>query len=71
MGVYWYYKMVAETGEQQLEGGRPMIRVKVPKGASHWSLITGRQIPIPLDRIIEVTEEELLPVLQNCGERVC
>jgi hypothetical protein len=47
-----------------------MIRVKVPKGASHWYLITGRQIPIPLDCIIEVTEEELLPVLQNGGERV-
>jgi predicted phage terminase large subunit-like protein len=70
MGVYWYYKMMEETREQSLDGEPAMIRVKVPKGASHWYLITGRQIPIPLDCIIEVTEEELLPILQNGGERV-
>jgi hypothetical protein len=54
MGVYWYYKMIAETREQQLEGEPAMIRIKVPNEASHWSLITGRQVAIPQNRIIEV-----------------
>jgi predicted phage terminase large subunit-like protein len=71
MGVYWYYKMIAEAREQPLEGERPMIRVKVPNEASHWSLITGRQVAIPQNRIIEVTEEELPSILQNGGKRVC
>jgi len=47
-----------------------MTRVQVPKGSSHLTLITGRQVAIPPDRIIEVTNEELGAVLQNGGRRV-
>jgi hypothetical protein len=51
-------------------GARTMTRVKIPEGSSHWYLITGRQVAIPPDRIIEVTEEELESVLQNGGKRL-
>ena len=72
MGVYGYYKMIAEAHEQQLERKPLMIRVEAPpQGWSHWTLITGRTVAIPLDRIIEVTEEELPSALQNGGKRVC
>jgi hypothetical protein len=47
-----------------------MTRVKMPEGSSHWYLITGRQVAIPPDRIIEVAEEELESVLQNGGKRL-
>jgi predicted phage terminase large subunit-like protein len=47
-----------------------MIRVQVPPGSSHWSLISGRRVAIPPSRIIEVTPEELAAVLQNGGKRV-
>jgi hypothetical protein len=45
-------------------------RVWVPPGSSNWQLITGRMVAIPLDRIIEVTEEEIVSILQNGGKRV-
>jgi len=45
-------------------------RVWVPPGSSHWYLITGRQVAIPPDGIIEVTEEEIGQIIQHGGKRV-
>lgn len=69
MGIFWLYKMNEEKRKQELEGKRMMTRVQIPPGSSHWILITGRQVAIPPDRIIEVTDEELAAVLQNGGRR--
>ena len=38
--------------------------------SSHWGLITGRTIPIPEDRIVEVTEEEMESMLRHGCTRV-
>jgi hypothetical protein len=37
---------------------------------STWYLITGKQVNIPSDRIIEVTSEDVPAVIQNGGKRV-
>jgi predicted phage terminase large subunit-like protein len=55
-------------GEKANQNG--MIRVRVPAPTSTCYTITGRQINVPVDRIIEVTEEEIIPILQNGGSRV-
>jgi predicted phage terminase large subunit-like protein len=47
-----------------------MKRVWVPLPSSTWILITGRQVAIPPDRIIEVTEEEMGAIILNGGKRV-
>ena len=41
-----------------------MIRVWLPPGSSTYILITGRQVNVPENRIIEVTEEEFLSLRQ-------
>ena len=63
MALYTLTKMKYEQRKR-------MTRVQVPPGSSHWGLITGRQVVIPPDRIIEVTNEELEAVLRNGGRRV-
>jgi predicted phage terminase large subunit-like protein len=67
MGLLQYYKNAVEKLAQELNGTGKKIRVQVPQGSSHWTLITGRQVLIPPDRVIEVTEEESIPILQNGG----
>lgn len=63
-----YYRRLNE----EADGGRKetMISVQVPPPASHYQLITGRVILVPDSRIIEVTQEELIPLLQNGAKRV-
>jgi len=68
MALYWATMMKHEKRMQELEG--KMIRVQVPQGSSHWTLITGRRVAIPSSSIIEVTQEELGAVLRNGGKRV-
>ncbi len=65
----YYENQVAEMHGNQTDKNE-MIRVWVPPPSSTYSLITGRQVNIPEDRIIEVTEEELIPILQAEGRRV-
>lgn len=48
-----------------------MIRIWVPPPTSTYILITGRQVNVVSpDRIIEATEEEAIPLLQNGARRV-
>jgi predicted phage terminase large subunit-like protein len=70
MGIYHYYRLEAEKLNQKQESEGKMTRVRIPPGASHWYLITGRRVLIPQDRVIGVTEQELECVLQNGGKRV-
>jgi predicted phage terminase large subunit-like protein len=46
-----------------------MIRAWVPPPSTLYHLITGRQVNVPETRIIEVTEEELRPLLQHGARR--
>ena len=68
MGIFYYYKAGARAREPGAT--KVMTRVKVPGGSSHWILISGREVPIPADRIIEVDEEELPSILRNGGQKV-
>jgi predicted phage terminase large subunit-like protein len=71
-GWGWLEYMRRELADQSgtsVEKTR-MVRVRMPPGSSLWSLITGRWVAIPEDRIIEVTQEELTSVLRNGGQRV-
>jgi predicted phage terminase large subunit-like protein len=69
-GIIVHYKNEAAriTGTAVAQNG--LTRVWLPPGTSHWILVTGRTVLIPEDRIIEVTKEEMIPILQNGGRRV-
>ena len=68
MGFFRYMKMEAEKLTNP--SSTKMIRVWAPGNSSTWQLITGRSVWIPVDRIIEVTEEEADGILRNGGKRV-
>jgi hypothetical protein len=59
-----------EIEKQQGPSKTKMIRVWVPGTSSTWYLITGRQVAIPEDRIIEATEEEAISIFRAGGKRV-
>jgi len=68
-GIITHYKNLAgQTSPKPPANG--MVRVWVPGNSTHWILITGRTILIPLDRITEVTAEESVSILQQGGKRV-
>ncbi len=66
-GIIQYYKNEAARLSQDPNKN---VRVEVPPGSSHWGLITGRTVLIPVDRIVEVTEEEAVSMTQNGCKRV-
>ena len=55
---------------EQMRHEERKLRVQVPPGFSHWTLISGRRVAIPPSHIIEVTRDELAAVLRNGGKRV-
>jgi predicted phage terminase large subunit-like protein len=65
-----YYQNLGEQTNGDRSGKGKLIRVWVPPPSSHYQLITGRTVAVPEDRTIEVTEEELIPLLQNGARRV-
>ena len=68
-GILTYYKILTgQTAPKPPANG--MVRVSVPGNVTHWTLITGRTILIPADRIVEVTAEESVSILQQGGSRV-
>jgi predicted phage terminase large subunit-like protein len=64
--LQYYEKLANEAGGAQRKNG--MIRVWVPPPASTHILFTGRSVNVPEDRMVEMTEEEFLP-LQNSGAK--
>jgi predicted phage terminase large subunit-like protein len=68
-GIITYYKNLAgQTAPKPPANG--MVRVWVPGNVTHWILSTGRTVLIPLERIIEVTAEESIGILQQGGKRM-
>ena len=67
--LQYYGNLVEELSGSQVDKNK-MIRVRVPPPASTYILITGREVNVPDDRIIEVSEEELIPLLQHGATRV-
>jgi hypothetical protein len=47
-----------------------MIPVRMPPGSSTHILITGRQVSVPENRIVEVTEEEFISLRAHGAKRV-
>jgi predicted phage terminase large subunit-like protein len=66
-GLLQYYKNEVARLAARTNG---KVRVWVPPPSSHWQLITGRTIAVPEDRIVEVTEEEAVSMIQNGCKRV-
>jgi hypothetical protein len=58
-GIFEYYRL--EAGK--LRSSKPTFRLLAPAGISHAYTITGREIMIPTDRIIEVDQEEMGPLI--------
>jgi hypothetical protein len=67
--VQYYKNEVARLSGNTAEKYK-LIRVCVSPGPSTLILITGRTVNVPENRIIEVTEEEIVSILQNGGSRV-
>jgi hypothetical protein len=66
-GIYEFYRRqaLALTEPQTV-----LVRLLAPQNLSHVFTITGRQILIPADRIIQVSEEEARPLLGTGFTRV-
>lgn len=69
-GLLQYYKQEVAKLAGHTANQNKKIRVWVPPGTSHWYLSDGWPVAIPLDRIIEVTEEDIVPILRSGGRRV-
>ena len=66
-----YYQNLAEKGCGDQTGKGKMIRVRLPQQSTTYQLITGRWINfVPDDRIVEMTEEELAPLINIGAKRV-
>jgi predicted phage terminase large subunit-like protein len=62
-----YYQTLVEKEHANHFDGNKLIRVLLPSSSSSYLLITGRLInSVPDDRIVQMTEEEFLP-LRNIG----
>lgn len=60
-GVLEYYRREAAKLKSASEGGE-MVRMLAPTGIGALSTLSGRQITVPNDRIIEVSEEDAGPL---------
>jgi predicted phage terminase large subunit-like protein len=70
-GWVLYYKNEAERWSNYRSGKTEMIRVRLPPPSTQFQLITGRWIDVvPDDRIVEMTEEELRPLINLGATRV-
>jgi hypothetical protein len=68
-GIIGFYRQQAEQTAKPASDKPKMFRVWVPP-SSHYHLSTGRAVMRPADGIIEVTEEEMVPLLQHGGKRM-
>jgi hypothetical protein len=68
--LQYYAKQVDELNGKRAAESR-MIRVRLPPPSTTFHLITGRFInSVPDDRIVEMTEEELAPLINSGAKRV-
>ena len=69
-GLIRYYKnKLEQLGHAGMDDPK-VPRVRIPGTTTHYQTITGRTILIPADRLIELSEEELIPALQSGAIRV-
>jgi len=66
-GILEYYRRLCMEMMHEQDG---IVRLRVQPGPSHVITIKGRQILVPNDRIIEVSEEEAKPMLRAGSTRV-
>jgi predicted phage terminase large subunit-like protein len=66
-GILQYYKNEAA---RLMPNPNKKVQVWVPPDSSTWILITGRSVSIPVDRIVEMTEEEATAMVANGGRRM-
>jgi predicted phage terminase large subunit-like protein len=64
----YYGDLVAEMHGNQTDKNE-MFPVRLPPPASTYHLITGRQINVPKNRIVEMTEEEFRPLINSGAKR--
>lgn len=69
-GILKYYENEAADLTGNAANKNIMIRAWVAPGPSTLYLINGRQVNVPEDRIVEVTEEEIGSIIRNGGKRV-
>jgi predicted phage terminase large subunit-like protein len=69
-GIFEYTRLQSEVVLAGKSKPEDRIRVRIPPPATNLYTITGRQIAIPDNRIIEVTEEEAPSIIANGGVRV-
>jgi len=67
--IKYYKNQVEEMNGNQVDQDRK-FRVWVPPPSSLLHLITGIQVNVPDDRIVEMTEEELAPLINIGAKRV-
>jgi predicted phage terminase large subunit-like protein len=65
-----YMKMQVDQMHGSQAGKNEMFRVWLPPPASTHHLFGGRQINVPENRIVEMTEEEFLPLMNGGAWRV-
>jgi hypothetical protein len=65
-----YYKNLSKQQSGNQSSKEEMFPVRLPPCSSTYILITGRQVNVPEDRIIWVSEEEFLPLRQLGARRV-
>jgi hypothetical protein len=67
-GLFEYMRLQAEAtwaGQEAV-----MLKLQAPVGISHVSTLSGRQIMVPCDRILEVTAEESKSLLGAGFQRI-
>lgn len=67
-GLCEYYRRLA--GDLLPGANQCKVRVRVPIGISQVFTLTGRQLCVPADRLIEVTQEDAVPLLAAGFEKV-
>ena len=65
-----YYRIENERMNGNQSGKEKLIPVWVPPPSTLYHLITGRQVSVPENRIIELTEEEFIPLRALGAKRV-
>lgn len=68
-GFLEFYAAQAGAGARS-EVGERMIRMLAPPGVGAALLLSGRDVPVPADRIVEMTEEDARPLYRGGWTRV-
>jgi hypothetical protein len=65
-----HYRNMAERWSSYGSEKKGTIPVYLPPPSTTYSLISGREITVPENRIVEMTEDEFIPLINLGGRRV-